>query len=272
MMLARTVEALRATRNAIAPDARVGFVPTMGALHAGHAALFRTARTEVDFVVASLFVNPKQFDDPADLAKYPRDEARDAAVAKSAGVDLLFVPDATEIYPPGHVTTVHVGGPAEGFEGAARAGHFDGVATVCLALFNIVSPDVAYLGQKDAQQVAVLRQLVRDMHLPLQIRVVPTVREDDGLALSSRNVHLPPEERARAAAIPRSLRAGLAAYRDGRDPVAAARAELHDLAIDYVAVTDFHGVKTLVVAVRAGRTRLIDNLPLDDPGLAGLPS
>jgi pantoate--beta-alanine ligase len=272
MMVVRTVAdvrgALATQRHA---GDRVGFVPTMGALHEGHLTLFRTARAECAVVVGSVFVNPRQFDDPADLAQYPRDHARDATLAREAGVDLLFVPDADEVYPAGYATAVHVGGPAEGFEGAARPGHFDGVATVCLGLFHIVGPECVYLGQKDAQQVAVLRQLVRDLHLPIDIRVVPTVRERDGVALSSRNARLSAEERARAGAIPRALAEALDAHRQGRDPVAAARAALSGLAVDYVDVAVFHGAPTLVLAVRAGRTRLIDNLPLEQPELAGLP-
>jgi pantoate--beta-alanine ligase len=165
---------------------------------------------------------------------------------------------------------VRVGGAAEGFEGAARPGHFEGVATVCLKLFEIVRPAAAYFGQKDVQQVAVIRQLVRDLHLDLDVRVVATVREADGLALSSRNVRLSADERARAAAIPRALREGLRAYRQGADPAAAARRCLADLDVDYVDVATFDGEPTLVVAARAGATRLIDNVPLRDPARAGL--
>jgi pantoate--beta-alanine ligase len=248
----------------------IGFVPTMGALHAGHAALMRMARAESATVVVSLFVNPRQFNDRADLAAYPRREAEDAALARAESADLLFAPAETEIYPRGDATSVRVGGPAEGFEGAARPGHFEGVATVCLKLFEIVRPAAAYFGQKDAQQVAVIRQLVRDMHLDLHIRVVPTVREADGLASSSRNARLSPDERVRAAAIPRALREGLRAFEKGADPAAAARRCLADLEVEYVDVTTFDGEPTLVMAARAGATRLIDNVPLRDPGLAGL--
>jgi pantoate--beta-alanine ligase len=242
----------------------------MGALHGGHAALMRAARAGSATVVASLFVNPRQFNDRADLAAYPRREAEDAALARAESVDLLFVPAETEIYPRGDATSVRVGGPAEGFEGTARPGHFEGVATVCLKLFEIIRPSAAYFGQKDAQQVAVIRQMVRDMHLDLDIRVVPTVREGDGLALSSRNGRLSAEERVRAAAIPRALREGLRAHERGADPVAAARRCLTGLEVEYVDVATFDGQPTLVVAARAGATRLIDNVPLRDPGLAGL--
>jgi pantoate--beta-alanine ligase len=176
-----------------------GLVPTMGALHEGHRALFRAARAENDRVVASLFVNPAQFDEQADLEAYPRDEARDLGFAEAEGVDVVFAPD--ELYPAGFGTWVE---PEEtGAEGAARPGHFRGVATVCLKLFNLVRPERAYFGQKDAQQVAVIRRLVRDLNVPVEIRVVPTVRDVDGLALSSRNLLLSLEERARPIPLPR---------------------------------------------------------------------
>jgi len=246
-------------------------VPTMGALHAGHARLMQLAREESAVLVASLFVNPTQFNNPDDLAKYPRQETRDAEIAAVSGVDLLFAPGADEIYPAGHATTVSVAGAARGFEGDYRPGHFDGVATVCTILFDIVQPDTAYFGQKDAQQVAVIRQVVRDLKLPLEIRVVPTVRDPDGLALSSRNVHLSPAERAKALAIPRALSAAIAAHGRGDDAVAAARTALAGLATDYVGIAPFDGRPTLVIAARVGTTRLIDNVPLEHPELAGLP-
>jgi pantoate--beta-alanine ligase len=258
------------TRALRATGRRVMLVPTMGALHEGHATLFRVARQECDHVVASVFVNPTQFNDPADLAAYPRQEARDAEMARDAGVDVVFVPAAAEVYPEAHSTTVHVSGAALGFEGDHRPGHFDGVALVCLKLFNMVRANVAYLGQKDAQQVAVIRQLVRDVDLDLEVRVVPTVRDLDDLALSSRNARLSPDERVRALAIPRALRAGLMALRSGDDPVAAARRALSALDVDYVAVADLDGDPTLVIAARVGATRLIDNVPLRHPETAGL--
>jgi pantoate--beta-alanine ligase len=249
---------------------RIGFVPTMGALHAGHVALFRLARQECDVVVASVFVNPKQFNDPADLAAYPRQEDKDGEMAAEAGVDVFFVPRAADVYRSEHATFVHVGGAAIGFEGDHRPGHFDGVALVCLKLFHMVAPHVAYFGQKDAQQVAVIKQVVRDLDLDLDVRVVPTLRDSQGLALSSRNARLSPAEKTRALAIPRALKAGLAASRRGDDPVEAARAELGDLDVEYVAIAEFDGDPTLVIAARAGATRLIDNVPLKRPQASGL--
>jgi pantoate--beta-alanine ligase len=234
----------------------------MGALHAGHVALFDAARQAADVVVISIFVNPSQFSDPEDLASYPRDEAKDERIAAAAGVDFVFAPSVGELYPADYATWIHVDGAAVGLEGEHRPGHFRGVATVCLKLFTVVMPDVAFFGQKDAQQVAVIKQLVRDLNVAVDIRVVPIVRDVDGLALSSRNSRLSAEERARAVAIPRALDAGLAAYRDQRDPVAAARAVLAGLDVDYVAVAEFAGQPTLAIAARVGRTRLIDNAVL----------
>jgi len=253
-----TVHTIAEVRRVLAPlreGGVVGLVPTMGALHEGHAALFRTARDECETVVASVFVNPSQFADSADLAAYPRDGARDAAFAAEHGVDVLFAPDAAELYPRGFATWVQPEGAAEGLEGAHRPGHFRGVATVCLKLFNIVRPSIAYFGRKDAQQLAVIRQLVRDLDLELEIRAVETVRDCDGLALSSRNARLSAAERDRARAIPRALAT--------RDPERA-RAVLAEAGIDadYVVVADFDG-PTLAVAARIGPTRLIDNVPLD---------
>jgi pantoate--beta-alanine ligase len=270
MRVVRTIADLRRAPRGRASAARVGFVPTMGALHDGHVALMRAARAGSDEVVASIFVNPRQFSDPADLSEYPRDEAHDLEIARDAGVDLVFMPSADDIYPPGHATTIEIGGAADRFEGDHRPGHFNGVAIVCLKLFCLVEPDVVYLGQKDAQQVAVLRQLVRDVNLNLAIHVVPTVREADGLALSSRNARLSLDERRRALAIPRALAAGLAAHEQGDDPIEPARRELAGLDVDYAAVAWFDGQPTLVVAARVGATRLIDNVPLDRPELAGL--
>ena len=245
---------------------RIGLVPTMGALHAGHLALIQAAREASDVTVVSLFVNPSQFDAARDLARYPRDEAADAAKAERAGVDLLFAPAVQELYPRGFDTWVEPGQLASILEGAARPGHFRGVATVCTKLFSIVAPSVAYFGQKDAQQVAVIRRVVADLNLPLEISVVPTVRDPDGLALSSRNVMLSKEERRTALALPHALDAGIAAHRAGEDPVAAARAILDrrgGLAVDYVDVADLGG-PTIVAAVRVGSTRLIDNRRLEE--------
>jgi pantoate--beta-alanine ligase len=232
----------------------VGLVPTLGALHAGHAALFRAARAESDVVVASVFVNPVQFSDNGDLAAYPREFERDAALAEAEGVDVIFAPSVDQMYPPGFATWVVPEGAAEGLESVHRPGHFRGVATVCLKLFNIVRPEIAWFGQKDAQQVAVLKQLVRDLNVGVEIRVVDTVRDVDGLALSSRNARLSDEERERALAIPRAL--------ETRDE-AQARAVLESAGVepDYVAVADLDG-PTLTIAARVGKTRLIDNVPL----------
>jgi pantoate--beta-alanine ligase len=271
MILVRTIADTRRVLDPLRVTTRLGFVPTMGALHDGHTSLFRVACGECGAVAASVFVNPTQFNDPADLAAYPRSEARDTEIAEAAGIDVLFVPPAEEIYRPGRATTVEPAGAALGYEGDHRPGHFAGVALVCAKLFNIVAPHVVYLGQKDAQQVAVLRQTVRDLDQPVEIRVVPTLRDPDGLAMSSRNVRLSPEERTRALAIPRALRAGLAAHTRGLDPAAAARdvLEADRIDLDYVGVAAF-GEPTLVIAARLGRTRLIDNVPLDDPARAGL--
>jgi pantoate--beta-alanine ligase len=240
---------------------RVGLVPTMGAFHAGHLSLFRAARTECDVVVVSLFVNPAQFGAGEDLERYPRDAEGDAAVAEEAGVDFLFLPSTAEMYPEGFGTWVEV--EEAGAEGKARPGHFRGVATVCLKLFNIVRPQLAYFGQKDVQQAAVLRRMVRDLDLDLELRVLPTVRDDDGLALSSRNAYLSREERGRALALPRALRAGRSAHVQGSDPVAAARAALNGLKPDYVELLDLDGVTLLAAAARVGTTRLIDNVILE---------
>jgi pantoate--beta-alanine ligase len=229
----------------------------MGALHEGHRSLFRAARGESELVVASLFVNPAQFDEPSDLAAYPRNEGRDAAVAEAEGVDVLFAPPADELYPPGFGTWVDV--DDAGAEGRARPGHFRGVATVCTKLFSIVRPARAYVGQKDAQQAAVLRQVVRDLNLGVAIRVLPTVRDADGLALSSRNARLSAAERERALALPRALQAATAAP----DPVGAAGAMLDPLDPDYVEVVDLGDAKVLAAAVRIGGTRLIDNVLLE---------
>ena len=232
-----------------------GLVPTMGAFHDGHRALLRTARAENERVVVSLFVNPAQFDEQSDLEAYPRDEARDLAIAEAEGVDVVFAP--AELYPDGFATWVVP--DVAGAEADSRPGHFRGVATVCLKLFNIVQPERAYFGQKDAQQVAVIRRLVRDLNVPVEIRVVPTVRDADGLALSSRNVRLTPEERERALGLPRALASAVAAP----DPVAAARGSLNGLAPDYVEVLSLGDATVLAAAVRVGSTRLIDNVLLE---------
>lgn len=232
----------------------VALVPTLGALHAGHTALFDAARRECDVLVASVFVNPAQFADASDFDAYPRDLERDVELAAGHGVDLVFAPPPAEMYPEGFATWVAPEGAAEGLEAAHRPGHFKGVATVCLKLFNIVRPQTAWFGRKDAQQIAVIRQMVRDLNVPVDVRVVETVRDDDGLALSSRNARLTADERIRALAIPRALAT--------RDPQAA-RDVLHAAGVepDYVEVADLDG-PTLAIAARIGGTRLIDNVQL----------
>jgi pantoate--beta-alanine ligase len=234
-------------------EASVGLVPTMGAFHEGHLSLFRAARAENATVVASLFVNPSQFAAGEDLERYPRAEERDARLAEEAGVDVLYVPPLEEIYPPGFQTWVDLEQLGSVLEGVHRPGHFRGVATICLKLFNLVRPDRAYFGQKDAQQAAVIRTMVRDLAVPVEIRVCPTVRGEDGLALSSRNAYLSPEEREAAMALPRALAA--------RD-----RSLLNGLQVDYFEEADFEP-RVLAAAVRVGGTRLIDNVVLEgDPG------
>jgi pantoate--beta-alanine ligase len=241
------------TRVALAGADDVGLVPTMGAYHEGHLALFRAAQAECETVAASLFVNPAQFGDAADLDRYPRDEASDAALAEKEGVDLLFAPAVEELYPPGYETWVEVEQASRGLEGDARPGHFRAVATVCLKLLNIVRPSRVYFGQKDAQQVEVVRRMISDLDLEIEVRVVPTVRDADGLALSSRNSLLSPEERRAALALPRAL-----ATRDA----AKARTMLDGLDVDYLEVAPFDP-PVLAAAVRIGCTRLIDNVPLE---------
>jgi len=271
MTILRTVRDLTVHLAGVRGRGRLGLMPTMGALHAGHLRGFEMAHESCDYVLGTIFVNPTQFTDPADLAKYPRTEARDVELATAAGADALFIPHADEIYPAGDATAVDPQGAALGFEGEMRPGHFRGVATVCAKLFGLTRPDVAFFGQKDAQQVAVIRQLVRDLFLPLEIAVIPTVRDADGLALSSRNVHLSASDRQQAVKIPRALAAGVAAHRRGEDAAAAARAALDGLRPDYAAVAPFSGTPTLAIAARVGTTRLIDNVPLDRPELANLP-
>jgi pantoate--beta-alanine ligase len=248
----RVVRAVEELRAALEP-ASIGLVPTMGAFHAGHLSLFRAARRECETVVVSLFVNPAQFDSASDLERYPRDEQRDLQIAEDAGVDVLFAPSVGELYPPGYQTWVEVEELSRPLEGEFRPGHFRGVATVCCKLFNLVRPRFAYFGQKDAQQVAVVRRMVRDLNLEVKIRVLPIVRDEDGLAVSSRNVLLSPAERDAALALPRAL-----ATRD----LGQARALLDGLEVDYLEVADFEP-RVLAAAVRVGDTRLIDNVVLE---------
>lgn len=282
MRTLRTIPEVRTALKGARREGRsIGFVPTMGALHEGHLQLIREARQQHDEVVVSIFVNPTQFDDPADLAAYPRVEASDAEAAAKAGADLLFAPGAAEMYPDGFATTVHVDGPSERLEGASRPGHFDGVATVVCKLLNIVGADVAYFGQKDAQQLAVIRRMAADLNVPTEIEAVATVRDPDGLALSSRNARLAPTDRERALALSRALRAAEDTVADGRtaadDVLAAARAELAARGVepDYVELVDpetftplpaVDGDALLAVAARVGDVRLIDNQPLTPNG------
>ncbi len=264
----RIVRTVAEVRDVLAPvrerGERIGLVPTMGAFHDGHRGLMRAAREASDVVVVSLFVNPAQFTAADDLARYPRDEERDARDAEAQGVDVLFVPTVDELYPTGFDTWVEPGELATVLEGAARPGHFRAVATVCVKLFSIVQPAAAWFGQKDAQQVAVVRHVVADLNEGVEIVGLPTVRDADGLALSSRNVFLSREERTEALALPQALQAGEEAHRRGEDPVAAVRASLQSagVTVDYVAVADFDG-PTLVAAMQVGTTRLIDNVRLD---------
>jgi pantoate--beta-alanine ligase len=252
----KTLRTITDVRAELTGRTGIGLVPTMGAFHDGHLALIRAAREESETVVVSVFVNPAQFAAGEDLERYPRDEARDSARAEEAGVDVLFAPSTDELYPPGYQTWVEVEELGAVLEGVHRPGHFRGVATVCCKLFNIVRPERAYFGQKDAQQVAVVRRMASDLNLDVEIRALPTVRGPDGLALSSRNVYLSPEEREKALALPRALAT--------RDPERA-RALLDGLDVDYLEVADF-GPRVLAAAIRIGKTRLIDNVVLEgDP-------
>lgn len=254
----------------------IGLVPTMGALHAGHLSLVDLARRENDVVVVSLFVNPLQFGPGEDLARYPRDPQRDARLLAEAEVDALYPPTTETMYPPGASTRVKVSGVAEPLEGESRPGHFEGVATVVTKLFGAVEPDRAYFGQKDAQQVAVVKRLVEDLDLGVEIRVGPTVREPDGLALSSRNVYLNTEERKAAVALSDALRQAAGAYAAGeRDPSELGRAMVSRLTaeslirLEYAEIVDpatFRPPGHLaVIAARVGKTRLIDNHDLSQP-------
>jgi pantoate--beta-alanine ligase len=268
MRTIRTVAELRAHLGATRGS--VGLVPTMGALHAGHESLIRAARAENDVVVVSLFVNPAQFNDPRDLEAYPRDERRDGRIAEQQGADVLFAPSLQEVNRDGATTKVIVEGLGEVFEGAHRGpGHFAGVCTVVAKLFNMVQPDRAYFGQKDAQQVAVLERMVADLDFPLELRVQPTVRDPDGLALSSRNARLSPEERERALALNAALQA---AAHDGLEAGEAVLAE-NGIEPEYFAAVD-PGTFTepgnlIVIAATIGTTRLIDNAKAATPERRG---
>jgi len=272
----RTIAELR--RELAGAPRPVGLVPTMGFFHDGHLSLMRAARAANETVVVSLFVNPTQFGPNEDLATYPRDEQRDLALAQAEGVDIVFAPSVEEVYPDGFSTTVEVGELTEPLDGAARPGHFKGVTTVVTKLLNMVGPDAAYFGQKDAQQALVIRHLVRDLNMPVRIEVCPTIREADGLAMSSRNAYLNEEERRRAVALSRALRAAEQTVErgdlDAEAVIAAARQELDEAGIDpeYLelrSATDLtpaarvNGSTLLAVAARVGPARLIDNTMLN---------
>ncbi|MFA7296345.1 MAG: pantoate--beta-alanine ligase [Dehalococcoidia bacterium] len=277
MLVARTVAELRAARHE-APGP-LGFVPTMGYLHQGHISLVDAARAECATVIASIFVNPTQFGPGEDFARYPRNEERDLEMLEAAGVDAVLLPPVEEIYPDGDMTRVHVDALADVLEGARRPGHFVGVATVVSKLFHIVQPDRAYFGRKDAQQLAVLRRMTRDLLLPIEVVGCPIIREADGLACSSRNVYLSPDQRAQAVALSAGLRAAEAAFADGvRDAdalrrIVTERIEAQPLAaIDYVSLSDAETLRELSgvvevpallsLAVAFGATHLLDNTTL----------
>ncbi|HEX8533142.1 MAG TPA: pantoate--beta-alanine ligase [Allosphingosinicella sp.] len=276
MQIIREINALRRAVAELRIDGgRIAFVPTMGALHAGHMALVREAKRQAAHVIASIFVNPTQFGANEDLGSYPRREAEDAAMLESEGCAILWAPDAATMYPAGHATSITVSGVSDGLDGAARPGHFAGVATVVAKLFNQVQPDVALFGEKDYQQLAVIRRLVADLDLPVRIVGVPTQRDPDGLALSSRNAYLSPEERIAARALPRALVEAAQAMRDGgsvEEALARAREDLTAAGfatVDYVELRDAETLQPLAELTRAGRllaaakigrTRLIDNI------------
>jgi pantoate--beta-alanine ligase len=273
----QTIRQLAELRDAVsgfrAAGERIAFVPTMGALHAGHMALVAEAKLAASRVAVSIFVNPKQFGPNEDLARYPRKEQADSRMLAEAGVDLLWLPPVEVMYPAGHSTNISVSGVSEPLDGAARPGHFDGVATVVAKLFNQVQPDIALFGEKDFQQLAVIRRMVADLDFDIEIRGVPTQRDDDGLALSSRNVYLPDEERAAAVALPRALGVAARSIEKGEaveGALAAARASLEaaGFAIDYVELADAETLgapvagkpRRLLAAARIAGTRLIDNV------------
>ena len=280
--IVRTRAALRAALD-VAPRP-IGLVPTMGWLHEGHRALMQRARAENATTVVTIFVNPRQFGDPADLARYPRNEDRDLEICEAEGVELVFMPPVEEVYPEGFDTTVSLGAIARPLEGAARPGHFEGVATVVAILFNLVGADRTYFGQKDAQQVAVIRRMAIDLGIRTEVVPCPTIREADGLAMSSRNVHLSPAERAAAPVLRRALLAAREAWEGGersgevlRDKMRVELARQPLASVDYVSVADAEtlaeldrvaGPALLSLAVRFGATRLIDNEPLGERPMA----
>lgn len=275
MQIVRTSEELAGACEQARRDGTLAFVPTMGALHEGHLALVREAGKRADKVIASIFVNPLQFAANEDLGRYPRQEAEDARLLEQAGCDILWLPSVGTMYPDGFATTVSVKGVSERWEGEARPGHFDGVATVVAKLFNAVGPDIAVFGEKDFQQLAVIRQMTRDLAFPIDVVGIPTVRDKDGLALSSRNAYLDQQQRALALALPMALEAARDAIRSGAavgSSLAAAKQRLLDsgfLKVDYLALVDAatlepidaaQGTMRLIAAATMGTTRLIDNL------------
>jgi pantoate--beta-alanine ligase len=279
MRIITTVAEMRRARLEMAGSPRrIGLVPTMGALHEGHLSLVRHARAHDDTVIVSIFVNPTQFGPGEDYARYPRDPDRDLALLRGAGTDIVFMPPAEDVYPEGFDTYVQVENLTQRLEGAHRPGHFRGVATVVTKLFNVVQPDRAYFGQKDAQQLAVIRRLTRDLDLPVEVVGLPTVREPDGLAMSSRNVYLSPRERQAASILYQSLQAAQELWRSGIRDASRIRGRMNEVLaaepvarIDYVSVADTETLEELEaadgpalasLAVRIGRTRLIDNVTL----------
>ncbi len=277
MKVVETIAELKALRRQVSGS--VGFVPTMGYLHEGHVSLVKRARQETDYVVASIFVNPTQFGPKEDFASYPRNMERDLAMLGQEGMDIVFAPAAAEMYPSGYNTWVEMQGVTERLEGSIRPGHFRGVATVVAKLFNIVEPTRAYFGQKDAQQVLVVKKMVRDLNMNLEVVVAPTVREPDGLAMSSRNVYLNPEERRGAAVLFRALARGQQLYSGGEKDAGRIRQEMMSLIereplakVEYVSLANRDTLAELstlnrpaiaLLAVKFGKTRLIDNMPLE---------
>jgi pantoate--beta-alanine ligase len=280
--VANTIEKVReSVAAARMRSLRTGLVPTMGALHAGHLSLIRAARAETGYVVVSIFVNPTQFGPHEDLSRYPRPLDQDLSICKSEKVDLVFVPDVATVYPHGFETFVEVTELQKVLCGPSRPGHFRGVATIVLKLFNIVQPDIAYFGQKDGQQARIVQQMVRDLDIPVEIRVCPIVREPDGLALSSRNQYLDPEQRRQATVLYRALETGRQSIQAGEREASVLLNRMKELiqsvssaVIDYVAIVDADSLKPvtrlegtimLALAVKFGQTRLIDNLKLSIP-------
>jgi pantoate--beta-alanine ligase len=277
MQVIKTINEMKQARRVL--PGPVGFVPTMGYLHEGHLFLARQARAANESSVVSIFVNPTQFGPQEDFDRYPRDPERDLAMLQKEKVDVVFIPEPVEIYPPGFSTWVEVGGVSERLEGASRPGHFRGVATVVAKLFNIVEPDHAYFGQKDAQQTVVVKKMVADLNMNLQVVVIPTVRESDGLAMSSRNIYLSIEERKQAPVLYRSLQLAERLYKDGERDAGTIRRQMTDLIrqqslarIEYISIADgvtlqeletIQQPAVLSMVVRFGKTRLLDNVVLE---------